>query len=68
MQLTEPQQRTLDQLIGTERPVFPADLPQRLGGFPFWRGQERLLDVLKPTYQAASSQGLDVVLGETKHA
>jgi len=43
-----------------------AALPQRLGNFPFWRGQERLLDALKPAYQAASAQGLDVVLGETK--
>lgn len=31
MQLTDPQQRTLDGLIGTgERPVFATDLPQRL--------------------------------------
>src|SRR6058998_1122775 len=31
MQLTDPQRRTLQQLIGTgERPVFPADLAQRL--------------------------------------
>lgn len=31
MQLTEPQRRTLDRLIGTaDRPVFPADLRQRL--------------------------------------
>ncbi len=31
MQLTDPQRRTLDGLIGTgERPVFPSDLPQRL--------------------------------------
>jgi PD-(D/E)XK nuclease superfamily len=31
MQLTEPQRRTLEHLIGTgERPVFPADLAQRL--------------------------------------
>src|SRR4051812_45324744 len=57
MQLTEPQQRTLDQLIGTERPVFPADLPQRLRdrieqaardlelGDPLWLGKERLNDL-----------------------
>src|SRR5213080_729720 len=31
MQLTDPQRRTLQQLIGTgDRPVFPADLAQRL--------------------------------------
>src|SRR6478736_8037752 len=57
MLLTEPQQRTLDQLIGTERPVFPADLPQRLRdrieeaarglelGDPLWLGKERLNDL-----------------------
>jgi len=57
MQLTEPQQRTLDQLIGTERPIFPTDLPQRLRdrieeaarglelGDPLWLGKERLNDL-----------------------
>ena len=31
MELTDPQRRTLDQLIGTDpRPTFPADLAQRL--------------------------------------
>ena len=57
MQLTEPQQRTLDQLIGTERPVFPADLSQRLRdrieeaarGLELddvlWLGKERLNDL-----------------------
>src|SRR4051812_49595824 len=57
MQLTEPQQRTLDQLIGTERPVFPTDLPQRLRdrieeaarglelGDPLWLGKEGLKDL-----------------------
>jgi hypothetical protein len=57
MQLTEPQQRTLDQLIGTERPVFPSDLPQRLRdrieeaarGLELhdllWLGKERLNDL-----------------------
>jgi hypothetical protein len=58
MQLTEPQRRTLDQLIGTgERPVFPADLTQRLRdriedavreldpSEPLWIGKERLNDL-----------------------
>src|SRR3954467_3303389 len=57
MLLTEPQQRTLDQLIGTDRPVFPANLPQRLRdrieeaarglelGVPLWLGKERLNDL-----------------------
>lgn len=57
MQLTEPQRRTLDQLIGAERPVFPADLSQRLRDRiedaargleltePLWLGKERLNDL-----------------------
>lgn len=57
MQLTDPQQRTLDQLIGTAgRPSFPADLPQRLRDRieeavralelrePLWLGKEKLND------------------------
>jgi len=60
MQLTEPQRRTLDQLIGTgERPVFPGDLTQRLRdriedavreldqGEPLWIGKERLNDLAR---------------------
>src|SRR3954454_9519958 len=57
MQLTEPQQRTLNQLIGTERPVFPTDIPYWLCdrieeagrglelGDPLWLGKERLNDL-----------------------
>lgn len=58
MQLTDPQRRTLERLIGTgERPVFSADLPQRLtdrieeavrgldAAEPLWLSKERLNDV-----------------------
>jgi hypothetical protein len=57
MQLTEQQQRTLDQLIGSDRPVFPSDLAQRLRdrieeaarGLELddilWLGKERLNDL-----------------------
>jgi hypothetical protein len=57
MQLTDPQRRTLDQLIGTDRPVFPADLAQRLRDRieqaardleleqVLWLGKERLNDL-----------------------
>jgi hypothetical protein len=58
MQLTDPQRRTLEQLIGTgERPVYPADLPQRLRdrieeavrgldlAEPLWLGKEKLNDL-----------------------
>ena len=57
MQLTDPQRRTLDQLIGTgKRPSFPADLSQRLRDRiedavrelelrdTLWLGKERLTD------------------------
>jgi PD-(D/E)XK nuclease superfamily len=57
MQLTDPQRRTLEQLIGTgERPVFPADLRQRLVDRvedaarelelrdPVWLGKEKVTD------------------------
>jgi hypothetical protein len=55
--LTDPQRRTLDRLIGQqERPVFAADLPERLAGRirdglsdlvlepPLWLGKEKLKD------------------------
>ncbi len=58
MELTDPQRRTLEQLIGTgERPVFSTDLVQRLrdriedatreleGTDPLWLGKERLSDL-----------------------
>ena len=58
MQLTDPQQRTLQQLIGTgERPTFPSDLPQRLRdrieeavrgldlSESLWLGKEKLNDL-----------------------
>ncbi len=57
MELTDPQRRTLEQLIGTgPRPSFPADLPQRLRDHieeavrglelreQLWLGKERLND------------------------
>jgi uncharacterized Zn finger protein len=45
-------------------PPVTAVLPKRLGHFPFWRGAERLLEVLEPLYQQASQRGLEVFLGE----
>ena len=58
MNLTDPQRRTLDQLIGTgPRPTFPADIAQRLRDRiedavrklelrdPLWLGKERLKDL-----------------------
>lgn len=45
-----------------ETPPAPAALPRRLGGFPFWRGAEPLLDALEPLYTRASARGLDLFL------
>ncbi|MGZ6546204.1 MAG: hypothetical protein ACXVEI_12915, partial [Actinomycetota bacterium] len=57
MELTDPQRRTLEQLIGTDpRPTFPADLAQRLRDRieeavrgleltdTLWLGKEKLTD------------------------
>lgn len=46
-----------------EIPRTPAALPRRLGGFPFWRGESPFLDTVSPAYVAASTHGLDVILG-----
>jgi len=44
-------------------PPVNAALPKRLGNFPFWRGTERFLEALGPTYTQASARGLDLFLG-----
>jgi uncharacterized Zn finger protein len=36
---------------------------QRLGNFPFWRGERPLLDALEPVYEGASRRGLETFLG-----
>lgn len=43
-------------------PPTPAALPKRLGSFPFWRGEERLLDAMERIYREASVAGMDVFL------
>jgi uncharacterized Zn finger protein len=43
-------------------PLAPAALPRRLGSFPFWRGEERLLDTMERVYREASVAGMDVFL------
>lgn len=47
-------------------PPVPAALPKRLGKFPFWRGEEDLLEVLEEIYSKASPVGMRVFLGERK--
>lgn len=54
-------------LLGeVQLPAVTASLPKRLGHFPFWRGEERFLDAMKPIYASASPLGLDVFLGERR--
>jgi uncharacterized Zn finger protein len=45
-------------------PTIPAALPKRLGSFPFWRGEEKFLDVMERIYSKASSIGLSAFLGQ----
>ncbi len=52
-----------EDFLGEVRvPPLPAALPKRLGGFPFWRGEERFLETLEPLYSQASSLGLEIFL------
>ncbi len=39
-------------------PPVSAVGPKRLGGFPFWRGMDRFLDAIAPTYSVAAQRGL----------
>jgi uncharacterized Zn finger protein len=47
-------------------PSTPAALTKRLGKFPFWRGEEDLLEVLEEIYKKASPAGIMIFLGERK--
>ena len=54
-----------DDFFGEVRiPSIAAALPKRLGSFPFWRGEEKFLDVMESIYKKASPIGLKVFLGE----
>lgn len=46
-----------------ELPPLSAALPQRLGNFPFWRGEAPFLDALTPVYMSAAMGGMEVFLG-----
>jgi len=54
-----------DLLAGEVRvPPVAAALPKRLGGFPFWRGEENFQEAMEKIYKSASPLGMDVFLGE----
>jgi len=44
-------------------PTIAAALPKRLGGFPFWRGEQSCLGMIERIYREASVAGLDVLIG-----
>ena len=45
-------------------PKVQATLPKRLGKFPFWSGEEDLLEVLEEIYSKASPEGRRFLLGK----
>ena len=47
-----------------EPPPVAAALARRLGGFPFWRGDEAFLPAIEPAYARAAARGLDAALGQ----
>ena len=52
-----------DDVFGEVRaPPASAGWPKRLGSFPFWRGGQRFLEALVPTYQQAAQRGLSAFL------
>lgn len=66
--------RALPEVPGEEKspsleahvPLIPAALPKSLGKFPFWCGEEDLLEVLEEIYKKASPAGVMIFLGERK--
>jgi uncharacterized Zn finger protein len=54
-----------DDFFGeVQAPPVAAALPRRLGGFPFWRGDEPFLKAIEPLYARAAGRGLDAFLGK----
>lgn len=49
-----------------QTPSTPAAVVKRLGSFPFWRGEEKILSALDPLYTLASVRGVDILLGTQK--
>ena len=45
-------------------PPVVAALPRRLGGFPFWRGEQSFIEAIEPIYSQSSPRGLAVFVGE----
>jgi uncharacterized Zn finger protein len=55
-----------ENLFGpVEIPTIPAAILKRLGNFPFWRGNQSIVDALGPLYEKTSGRGLEIYIGET---
>ncbi len=52
-----------DWLGEARTPPVAAAVLQRLGNFPFWRGNETVSDALRGAYMNASARGLEVLAG-----
>jgi uncharacterized Zn finger protein len=60
----DPAPVTAGGLYGDVRtPPVSAPLVKRLGRFPFWRGEQELLDILSPVYDVASTRATEAFLG-----
>jgi uncharacterized Zn finger protein len=65
-ELPENPEEEKSQSLEAHIPPIAAVLPKRLGKFPFWRGEEDLLDVLEDIYKEASPSGMMIFLGERR--
>jgi len=52
--------------FGTSASSAPALTLRRLGKFPFWRGNENLIDVMDSVYRNASASALEMLAGRDK--
>lgn len=52
-----------EDLFGSVESQAGVGLPQRLGKFPFWRGQHPVAEALAPIYERAAAQALDLFAG-----
>jgi uncharacterized Zn finger protein len=53
-----------DNLGDVRIPPSPGSLSKHLGHFPMWRGEERFLDALELVYKKASTNGMNVFMGD----
>ncbi|MDH3518923.1 MAG: SWIM zinc finger family protein [Myxococcales bacterium] len=59
---------SVDEAREVRIPTVAAALPKRLGGFPFWRGDQDCIGLIEKIYREASAAGLDVFLGSPEES